>query len=378
MVRQAQRLVVQILVHIGLRGDELSDLVLPPDRPVMADEHDVGVRAEAVDRLVQALRPAQRVANLRTTQRVQVVHHVVDDLRHAQRSAARQVEYQLGGRLSIGRVLEDDLQTVDRQGLTAGVNDHAGRHERRNACSDGHPEPGTDLASRPARQHRTEHEHRAAQHRIARVHVLADRLVHESVGCDDRNRGGIIHTTDLEYAPYSAEMVGMAVRVDDSGQRQFTELGVHQPHSGPRAGNSRERIDDEVPRVGAQNRHVRDVEAADLIDALAHFEEAGILPIELRDPPKARVHLVRSGTGEELVWLERPRDSAVRPFDAHRRRCGEETPQHCLLLRILIEWQLVGSSLIDRSSRGARSSERIGHSSPSGRANTARTYGCSP
>jgi hypothetical protein len=85
MIREPERLVVQVLVEIALPLQELDRLVLPPDRPLMRDKHHVGLVAEERDRLVEMVCPRLGVAHLRTTRRVQVVHGVRDVLRHAQR-----------------------------------------------------------------------------------------------------------------------------------------------------------------------------------------------------------------------------------------------------------------------------------------------------
>ena len=56
---------------------------------------------------------AQRVADLRTAQCVEVVHRVRDDLRTAEGLRFRQVEGELRRRLRLGRVLEDEADSVD-------------------------------------------------------------------------------------------------------------------------------------------------------------------------------------------------------------------------------------------------------------------------
>ena len=79
----------------------------------------VGARAEQPIRLVDVLRPVERVAHLGASDRHQVVHVVRAVLRHAQPAAIGKEEVHLRRRLGLGRQLEHDPHAVDDELLAA-------------------------------------------------------------------------------------------------------------------------------------------------------------------------------------------------------------------------------------------------------------------
>ena len=115
-VDQAHGLVVHVLVHVAVLGDEVDDARVAPHRPVVLAEIDLGV-AQVVDGLLQVGRPLQRVAHLGTAHREQVVHGLRQVLGATVGLLVRDRERELGRRLGAGDVVEHEAHAVDHQFL---------------------------------------------------------------------------------------------------------------------------------------------------------------------------------------------------------------------------------------------------------------------
>ena len=95
------------------------------------------------------------------------------------------------------------------------------------------------------------------------MHVLADRGFEEPFRRNDRRPpGGDVFIR--HHTPDSPEVVDVAVRVDHGVNRSLPELPVDQRERGARSLRARERIDHDPTRLPANERDVRQVEAADL------------------------------------------------------------------------------------------------------------------
>ncbi len=179
------------------------------------------------------------------------------------------------------------------------------------------PEAGADLAARPLRQQRAVHVRRAAGHRAAGVDVLADRVLEEALGREDRDaaRRDVLLGDDAARA---AEVVDVAVRVEQAGHRPLAAmLAVERQRGGRRLGGD-QRVDHEDARVALDDRHVREVEAAHLVDALGHLEQA-VDRVQLPLAPEARVHRLRAVRVEEPVGVRVPDDAPVGRRGSPRR-----------------------------------------------------------
>ena len=195
LVREPHGLIVHPAVEVALVSEELRHIVGAPTRPMMTGKHQCTVDPEQFQRLVDVLRPAERVAGLGTTQWQQVVHVVRAVLRHAQPTLARPVgllgtalgeeEVHLGWGLGLGRELEDDPDAVDRL-LLSGLGDVL---SRRNQADLTHrcrlAEAAVDVLAGPGRQGHAELVVGAAAHRRPRDDVLEDGFVQEVLGGDD-------------------------------------------------------------------------------------------------------------------------------------------------------------------------------------------------
>ncbi len=239
----------------------------------MGGEHHVGAVGEGVDGLGEIARPGVRVAHQRTAQCEQVVQIVGGVLGHAQRAELREVEVHLGGRLGAGRHLEFDLDTVDGQRLTRG-GDVDGRHDDGDLTGGGLlAQAATHLALRTAFEQGPVHVGGAAGHRGAGVDVLLHRVLDEPFRRDHRDLAGVDIGLggDTEYA---AEVVHVAVGVDHGGHRTIPAVGAVQRERRGCGLGADQRVDDDDAGVALDEADVRQVQTADLVDALDDLVEA--------------------------------------------------------------------------------------------------------
>ena len=292
LVREAQRLVVDVTVRVALRLQVVQRAGVAPHGPVMAREHHFHA-GEAAGRIVDVAAPLHGVAHLRAAQRVEVVQRVRDDLGAAPRLVIRQVEGELRGRLRLRRVLEDELHAVEFDVLRRAVDD-----DRRLADADralarrGLAQPGVHVPGRRTREGEAVHESGPPSHRHARQHVLAGGFFHEAARRHDgnlRGRRGIRG----QHALDPAEVIDVTVGEDDRRHGPVAEVLARQRDRGGGRLPDGERVDDDPARLALDQRHVGDVVAAHLVDA-GHDLEQAVLPVQFRLAPEARVHALRA------------------------------------------------------------------------------------
>jgi len=110
--------------------------------------------------------------------------------------------------------------------------------------------------------------------------------------------------------------------------------------------------DDETPFTLDQG-HVRDVEAADLIDAIGHLEEA-VAHVEPRLAPEAWIHGGRRLlVGEEGVIVEAPHDASLVVLDLHVGKRAEKTAPRVLEVLSVAEGEDIQHGTVPRL-RGGR------------------------
>ena len=196
-----------------------------PHRPVVGLELDVDVGAVEIDRLVEVARPFQRIAHLRAAQRQHVVQRVGGVLRHPHGAELREVGVHLGRRLSAGRHLEHHAHAVDRD-LFAGLLDLAGRHDQPGGAGRGGlAKTAVDAALRVARQQGAVHVDRAAAHRVAGDHVLADRVFGEVLRREDLHLAGL-DVGLVHDAAHAAVVVDVRMAVDHRDHRPLPRCWV--------------------------------------------------------------------------------------------------------------------------------------------------------
>ena len=252
----------------------------------MAGEDHLGVGKE-LQRAVDVAAPLQRVAHLGAAQRVEVVHRVRDDLGAAEGALRRQVEGHLGGRLGVGRVLEDERHAVDGHRLRRVVDQIRRHREAERAGGRLLAEAGVDVAARTARQPEAVHVLRPPPHGDAGEDVLAGRLLDEAARRDDADlRAG--RRILGEHAPHAGEVVDVAVGEDHRHHRRGVEMLARQRERGAGGLDAGQRIHDDPAGLAADHRHVGEVVAAHLVDAVGDLEEP-VDVVERRLPPEAGI-----------------------------------------------------------------------------------------
>ena len=149
-----------------------------------------------------------------------------------------------------------------------------GRHDQRHLADRRRlPEPAADLPLRPARQHGAVHVGRAPRHRGARVDVLLHGVLGEALRRDDRDLARV-DVGLCRHAEDAAEVVDVAVGVDDGDDGSVATVRAVQRQRGRRGLGGHQRVDDDDAGVALDEADVRQVETADLVDALDHLVEA--------------------------------------------------------------------------------------------------------
>ena len=146
---------------------------------------------------------------------------------------------------------------------------------------------GIDLAALAGRQQRAELVHAASAYGIADDDALGDGMLREMIGREDLHPA----CPDIVLADHTlppAEMIRMRVREDDRNNRLAGTVLVIEFHACFRGLGRKQRIDDDQAGVGFHDRHVRVVEAPDLVHAVGHLEETMEI-VELRLTPQARI-----------------------------------------------------------------------------------------
>jgi hypothetical protein len=109
-------------------------------------------------------------------------------------------------------------------------------------------------------------------------------MLHEAFRSNDRD----LDVRIWQHATGATEMVTMRVRVEQSSDRPISTIVAVQFKSSRRAFHRYQRIDDDDAPISFDDRHVRQVEATDLIDTVCE-----------RGPADDRVELGARGSG----WL---------------------------------------------------------------------------
>ena len=203
-----------------------------------------------------------------------------------------QVEGQLGRRLGVGRVLEDEAHAVDRPSpaavwSTISVGSRMPIVPRAGSL----PSPVSTWPRGDARERHAVHEARAAPHRDAGEHVLAGRLLDEAAAarrCARRAatpRRGSTPAMPPKWSTWLCVKITATIGASPRCRRASASAAA----AVSRAVSGSTTIQ---PVCAADQRHVRDVVAAHLVDAVGDLEEP-VDAVELRLPPEARVHARR-------------------------------------------------------------------------------------
>ena len=168
------------------------------------------------------------------------------------------------------------------------------------------PQAGADLTGGAAVQDRAVHVGRAAVHRDPGVDVLRHRVLQEPLRGQDRHTPAALG----QHPVHPAEVVGMRMGVDHPGHRPVSAVLAVQRDARRRGLGRDQRVDHDHPGVALDDRHVREVHPADLVDAAGHLEQA-VLGAQLRLSPQARVHRVRALAVQVGIRLQVPHHPAI-------------------------------------------------------------------
>ena len=320
---------------------ERNDPLLPGHRPVVLGDDNFAAGAEGLDRFADVARPQIAVAHLRAPDGVEVVHVVRDVLGHIEHVKLRKIHQHFRGSLGAGHELKHDLHAID-EALVRGLVDGGGR---RNQCHSSDrclfAQTGIDVTPWARRQKSTELILRAPAHRGSRHHALAGHRSHKACGSQHLDFSGG-HVSFADHALDAAIMVGVAVRIDHRADRLVrTVLIVKRQRSARRLGGE-QRIDDDQRGVAFDDRHVGDIEAAHLIDALRHFEQA-VDRVELRLPPQARIDAVGGLVLlQEIIRLHVPHRARSRARHQRVGRGGDEAAHGIIEILAIGERQRLG------------------------------------
>ena len=280
LVRQVQHLVVDVGVEVALSTQHLLHPVVAPARPVVRGDHHLGLLSVEVERLVDVLRPGERVAHHRAAQGVDVVEGSRDVLPGPEHLLLREPGVHLGRRLGAGRVLELHLHAVDRVDLDGLLDDESRRDQAEVASGDGH---GQSLAGVPVGAGRQENAVLVEQpptHGVAGVDVLGDRVLHEIARRDDLHLARP-HVRLVHDAAHTAEVVAVGVRVDYRYDGQLTQMLVDELLGRPRRFQGGCGVEDDPAGLTPDEGDVGQVEAAYLVEARDHLVEP-VVHVELR------------------------------------------------------------------------------------------------
>ena len=294
LIEVGQRLIVDELVHRGRVFEVFDSNLIAPVRPVVGLEHHFRLVAVEGDGLGDVLRPCRAVANRCATQGVEVVQRAGAVFRHPERIELREPGIHLGGSLGAGRHLELHLNAVDGE-LRAGFLDLIGGCEvSHRAGGLTHADALRHLAGDAGRQQHAVLIIGAAAHGLARVDVLGNGMLRKALGHDDRGlaagnllldgQGGISHILRRDHATDAAEVIRVGMGNDDRLDGIAAEVLLDQLHRRLSRLRAHGAIEHDPAGVALDDRQVRHVIAAHLIDARAYLEQAvgvvvaGVLP----------------------------------------------------------------------------------------------------
>ena len=217
-------------------------------------------------------------------------------------------------RFAVGRHLEFKFEAIEGAFVTR-------RHDEIGRTQQGHrarshrlAQTAIDLSAHALCQEWSELILRAPQHRGTGDDVFRNRMLHEEIGRNDRDFAAR-HRLIIEHAARATPMVGMGVGKDDSGHRASAAMSKIELHRGAGAFDRGQRIHHDDAVLALDQRHVGNIEAANLIDARHHLENP-VIHVEARLPPQTRVNgRGRFRVGKKTIGLEAPDYPALRGSD---------------------------------------------------------------
>ena len=341
LIRQVQHTVVQVRIGVTLGAHDLLDAVITPARPGMGGEHHIRFLPEKVEGLVDLARPFQGIADEGAAQRVDVVNGGHDVLRGPEGQQVGEPRVHLRRSFRAGGVLEHHADAVDHELLDIGNDQPRGRDQPDRPCCDGLPDRLVDMAERAPVEQRSVLVERAPVHRVARVHVLCHRMVHEP------DRGDHLHPSGLDvgfvdHAAHATEVVDVGVRVDHRNHGTRTEVLVDKGQCGSGCLLAGEGIEDDPPGVTLDEADVGQVETPYLVDLTGNHLEEAVTHVEGGLPLQGGVDAVVDFIVEqEIVSADIPRNVSGLRADLPIVRRHKEAVRRLLEVPRVLERQPV-------------------------------------
>ena len=262
------------------------------------------------------------VAHLGAARGQDVVERAGAHLGGEEHPPGHDIDVELARRLAARNDLELKVHPVDRAGI-AGADDRVGRRNQGDfAGGQARADPRSHLSLRARGQGGAELVGCAAAHRGPGHHAFRSGFLHEVVGSDDRHLSGL----DVGLADNPAHppvVIAMAVAVDHRHHRSRAKLGVGKCEGGRGGFAGGQRVDHDPPGVAADDRHVGNVEAANLPDPVANLVKP-VKPQIGHLAPQRGVDRGRGRTGHEIVGGEVPHRLALLVADQRIFKAAKE------------------------------------------------------
>ena len=273
LVGQVQHLVVHVGIQVTLGAQHFLDAGVAPARPAVRRKHHLHVR-EAVERGVDVLGPVERVSHRRTAQGVDVVDGAGDVLGTPEGLPLGEPGVHLGGRLGVGRVLEDHLDAVDGEVLEVLADQHVGRDQAGIAMGHVLADRLVHMAEGAARQQGAVLDAAAPAHGITREDVFGNGFVQEAFRRDDLHLAGV-HVGLVHHTPHTAEVVHVGMGIHHCHHGAGAEFVVDELQGGAGRFGGGCGVENDPAGVALDEGDVGQVEAAHLVDlAGQHFIQA--------------------------------------------------------------------------------------------------------
>ena len=355
-IHQPHAFIMDKGIGLGVQQQVAIDLARPPARPEMRGEHDLRLAGVAPPRLEQITRPAAGIADERAARRQQVVHGAIGIFGHAQRLQIGQVKVHFGWRLGVRRQLEFEAHAIDGADFATFGDAVVGRHQRHRAPRPRRPQPRRDMAGHPAWQQPAEHVIGAPGHRRAGNDIFRNRLGHE-IGRRDHRHLACRRIGRRHDRRRAAEMIAMTMGVDDAGDRTGAQFFVDQRQGGGGDFGGGQRIDDDPTGLAANDRHVRQIEATHLPDAVTHLEQA-VLGQQRSVAPQTGIDRCRRRAGEARLLRQVADDGAVLVADDRIGECADKAACREIEILLVVPVQLGRERTIFGDGRRGRASNK--------------------
>ena len=133
---------------------------------------------------------------------------------------------------------------------------------------------------------------------MTREDVFTGGVLQETARGDDPDRARI-NLAFRDNSGNSPEVVDVCVGENDRHDRLAGEMGLGQFPRGSSGGCRCQGVDDDPPRIAFYETHVRQITTADLVDAVADFEQPADR-IQLRLTPQAGIDGIGWGTVQKV------------------------------------------------------------------------------